>query len=159
MFVQADRRIPLRWELARQGLDRALDADGLVPESRHAESSAQTFVMPVGPRGSRGPARDVVVSVLSPTTHGECVSIPLRWETRGPTGSLFPTLDGDLRLSSADPQSSTLSITARYDPPLGAIGAVVDKTIMTKVAVATMNALLGEIEERIQRMSAEDGVV
>ena len=78
--------------------------------------------MPVGPRGSQGPAKDVLVRLLPAHQSGDRYLLPLRWEVTRPAGQLFPTLDGNLELAADGELTSRLSIVASYDPPIGPVG-------------------------------------
>lgn len=151
MFVQADLPVELSFEDAARALERAMSDGGLVSESRRAVADGLEFVMPVGPRGGRFPAREVVVRMLPARRAAEQVVVPLRWETAGPTGRLFPALDANLELrASEDPKISRLSIIGRYEPPLAALGQTLDRVLMSKVATATMTAMLREVASQLQ---------
>jgi hypothetical protein len=149
MFVEADLLMPLAFDPARRALDEAMADGGLVTESRRALEDGLVFVMPVGPRGSRKPAQEVVVRLLPGRLVGPIFIVPLRWELAGSAGRLFPALDANLELVAVDHLTSRLSITGRYEPPLGKLGVVIDRAGMSKVASATMSALLTEISARL----------
>ena len=151
MFVQADLPLELSFEDAARALDLAMADGGLVSESRRAVADGLEFVMPVGPRGGRFPARDVMVRLLPARRAGEHVVVPLRWETVGPTGRLFPALDANLELTASEvPNVSRLSIIGRYEPPLAGLGATLDRVVMSRVATATMTSMLREVASRLQ---------
>lgn len=149
VFVEAELSVALPFRVAKEALDRALADGGLVAESRRAVDDGLVFLMPVGPRGSQGPAREVVVRLLAGRPVGDSFVVPLRWEARGPTGRLFPALDANLELTATDPDASRLSIIGRYEPPLGRLGATIDRAGMSRVVSATMTALLGEVAAQL----------
>jgi hypothetical protein len=153
MFVQADLPLRLSFDAAARALDRALADGGLVAESRRAMADGLEFVMPVGPRGSgHFPTREVVVRLLPARWHGQRLLVDLRWETTGPGGRLFPALDAILELAAGDePDLSRLSIIGRYEPPLAAVGQTVDAMVMSKVATATMTAMLREVAIQLEK--------
>ena len=99
---------------------------GLVAESRRGVDEGLVFLMPVGPRGSHGPSKDVLVRFLPARLVDDRYVLPLRWEVTGSTGRLFPTLDGNLELATEGEAVSRLSIVASYDPPLGRLGVTLD---------------------------------
>lgn len=150
VFVESEVSVVLPFQVAKEALDHALADGGLVAESRRAVDDGLVFLMPVGPRGSHGPAREVVVRLLAGRPVGDSFVVPLRWEARGPTGRLFPALDANLELTATDPDASRLSIIGRYEPPLGRLGATIDRAGMSKVVSATMTALLGEVATRLE---------
>ena len=59
-----------------------------------------TAILRVGPFGeTRGAFRLVRVQFFAPARRGATMTVPLRWETAGPAGDLFPVLDADLILA------------------------------------------------------------
>ena len=151
MFVEAELPIALAFEVAKRALDRALADGGLVAESHRAVEDGLVFVMPVGPRGAGRPSTEVIVKLLASRPVGERLVTPLRWEVSGPAGALFPALDANLELEAVEPGMSRLSVIGRYEPPLGRLGATIDRAGMSKVATATMAALLRELETQLRR--------
>lgn len=137
-------------------MQRALADGGLVAESERAASEGLTFVMPVGPRGAHGPSRDVLVRVVPTRQEQGHAVVALRWEAVGPTGKLFPSLDGNLTLTTVDDGTSLLSIVASYRAPLGALGEALDRSVLSRVASATVKSLLDEVVAKIGEMVAED---
>ena len=108
--------------VAIKALDRAVADSGLVAESRRAVDEGLVFLMPVGPRGSHGPSKDVLVRFLPARPVGGRYVLPLRWEVTGSTGRLFPTLDGNLELVAEGEAVSRLSIVASLRPAVGQVG-------------------------------------
>jgi hypothetical protein len=145
MFVEAEVPVPMPFDDAKKALDLAVADGGLVAESRRAVDEGLVFLMPVGPRGSHRPARDVSVRLLPGRMVSESFVVPLRWEVTGPGGRLFPALDANLELARGADAESRLSIVASYKPPLGKVGTTVDRAGLWRVASATMTALLHEI--------------
>lgn len=145
----------LPFEAATAALDRALADGGLLAESRRAVTDGMDFVMQVGPRGGHFPTREVMVRVLAGRRLGERFVVPLRWETTGPAGHLFPALDANLEVAPGNrPGTSSLSIIGRYQPPLAIIGQTLDRALMSKVASATMSAMVHEIAAQLDHLSA-----
>jgi hypothetical protein len=135
--------------MAKDALDRAVADGGLVAESRRAVDEGLVFVMPVGPRGSRAPAKDVLVRLLPVRQTGESFILPLRWEVTGPAERLFPALDGNLELTADGTANCRLSIVASYAPPLGRLGTTMDRAGMSRIASATMAAFLREVAAQL----------
>ena len=156
MFVEAERPVPLPWSTAWRGMERALADGGLVAESERAASEGLTFVMPVGPRGAHGPSRHVLVRVMPTRQEPGHAVVALRWEAVGAAGRLFPTLDGNLSLTAVDDGTSLLSIVASYRAPLGALGEALDRSVLSRVASATVQSLLHEVVAKVAEMAAHD---
>lgn len=157
MFVESELPVALPFSLAVTALERAVADGGLVVESRRAVEGGLAFVMPVGPRGSQGPAKDVLVQLLPGRNLANGVVVPLRWEVADLTERLFPALDANLELFPVSDNTSRLSIIGRYDPPLGLFGAVIDRAAMSKVASATMAGLLREVAVQLGRWADDLG--
>jgi len=68
----------------------------------------------------------------------DTVVLPLRWEATGAAGRLFPVLDADLVLTGDGGERSTLALTGAYRPPLGGVGAVLDRALLNRAAAATI---------------------
>ena len=145
VFVEADASLPLPFNATRAALDAALADGGLIEESRRAAQEGASFLMRVGPGGSRRLAKQVLVEVLPFDWARRKGVVPLRWQPTGAAGPLFPSLEANLTISEADDGSSAFSIVASYEPPLDAVGAGLDRILLSRAAAATMTALLREI--------------
>jgi hypothetical protein len=149
VFVQAEVVVDVSIEEARQALDHAIHDAGLIPESERAYGEGMSFLMPVGPRGARGLTKEVLVKLLPTRKVGLRTMLPLRWDATGSAGRLFPCLDANLALEPAGPDRTMLSVTGCYRPPLGAVGAALDRIVLSEVAAATLRALLEEISTKL----------
>jgi hypothetical protein len=100
----------------------------------------------VGPLGDvPGASKLVRVRFLDPVYRGDAMTLGLRWEATGVTGGLFPVLDADITLMPAGEHTSRLALAGSYRPPLGRLGAGLDRVILNQVATATIRALLHEV--------------
>jgi hypothetical protein len=52
---------------------------------------------------------------------------------------LFPSMEGTLHADPYGSQSTRLTLNARYDPPMGALGTLIDRTLMHRLAQSTMD--------------------
>lgn len=73
----------------------------------------------------------------------------LRWEATGPAGGLFPVLDGDSTLTPAGEDAARLALAGVYRPPLGRLGASLDRAVLHRVADATIRALLRAVADAV----------
>ena len=73
----------------------------------------------------------------------------IRWEATGPGDGLFPVLDADIRLAPAGERATLLTMAGSYRPPLGALGDVLDRTILHRVAAATVRRFLTQLAAQI----------
>ena len=75
--------------------------------------------------------------------------LPIEWRPAS-AQSLFPTLDADIEIAPLGGRTH-LSITARYDPPLGTVGRALDRALLHRVAEATIKDFLDRAAEELAR--------
>lgn len=92
--------------------------------------------------------RTVAVELGQPVRSGSKTVLPLRWAASGP-GGLFPSLDADLEVASLRPGRTQLAMSARYVPPFGTVGRVIDRAALSRVAEATVKDFLDRVAEAI----------
>ncbi len=100
----------------------------------------------VGPAG--GVAKSVTLHVGPAEIQRRGVVYPVRWMANG-AGALFPDLNAELTLSNLGPDETTLSLDGTYDPPLGALGRMIDRAVMGRVAEATVRQWVDRVAEAI----------
>jgi hypothetical protein len=93
-------------------------------------------------------SRAVSIQIGRAAKLGEKVVIPIHWSSAGADG-LFPHLDGDLEIASLGEERSQLAMSARYDPPLGALGRAADRAALHLVAEATLKDFLDNVAEAV----------
>lgn len=114
----------------------------------HAEAcDSEDVRIRVGPGW---PGKTVAVHLGQPDQDDERVVIPLIWEASGPAG-IFPRFEGELRLSSLDPDRSELRLSGRYRPPLGKAGQALSDTLLTRLARATLRSFLRRIAQGLEQ--------
>ena len=101
----------------------------------------------VGPLGVRL-RRQVRIRLGEPVRFPSMISLPLTWEPMGLEGVL-PRLDANLELGSLGEDRTQLAISARYRPPLGAVGQAVDRVLLHRVAEATVKDFLDRLGQAI----------
>lgn len=92
--------------------------------------------------------RTVVVELGQPVRSGSKTVFPLGWAASG-RGGLFPSLDADLEVAPLRPGRTQLAMSARYVPPFGAVGRVIDRAAFSRVAEATVKDFLDRVGEAI----------
>jgi hypothetical protein len=97
----------------------------------------------VGPLGPRL-GRRVSIQIDQPVRFPSMTSLPLTWEPVGLEGVL-PRLDANIELGSLGEDRTQLAISARYRPPLGAVGRTVDRVLLHRVAEATVKDFLDRV--------------
>jgi hypothetical protein len=79
----------------------------------------------------------------------------MSWKAGAP-GGIFPALDADLEISRLGDHRTQLAISGRYRPPMGALGRVLDRSLLHVVAEATIKDFLDRVAERLVSRAGED---
>jgi hypothetical protein len=144
MFVRYFVEVPLAAAQVERALRDSppgwLAAMAGAAQERGDDLLTEVGVGPLGPR----PGRRVRVRLGEPVRFPSMVSLPLTWEPVGLEG-LLPRLDTDLELGSLGGDRTQLAISARYRPPLGAVGRAVDWVLLHRVAEATLKDFLDRL--------------
>ena len=142
-------------ELAAPVVAARLRAGGswLASHVEIASAEGEASRVRVGPGGPAWLGKTVAVHLGEPEGTDEALVIPLTWEATGPTG-LFPRLEAELRLSALDPERAELALSGRYRPPLGRAGQVLDETLLTHVAGATVRSFLRRLARTLEEVPA-----
>jgi hypothetical protein len=74
--------------------------------------------------------------------------LPMWWRATAPE-QLFPALEADIEIAALGPNRTQLAMSARYHPPMGAVGRVLDRTLLHRVAEATVKDFLDRVGEGI----------
>lgn len=156
MFVSDDQVVPVSFAAAtsRLGeLTRGRLLDGL---SERVYSDGVGYLLRVGPAGVvPGASRLVRVRFSDLAYHDDEVTVAMRWEATGAVGGLFPALDADIRLADEGEDGVRVTLTGSYRPPLGALGAGLDRVLLHAVAAATIKALLTRIASALNGAPAD----
>lgn len=133
MYIDACARLGLPFEEARSRLL------SVRPET------ARRMTVPVAglPLG-----KDVEVVLDSPFDGNEVVSLPIRWRATWPTGA-YPSFDGELELIRVTDGSAELWLMGRYQPPLGAVGRMLDRAVFHTLASDSLRQVLGAMASRL----------
>jgi hypothetical protein len=140
MFASHEVMLNMGFEAARSRLAALTQGALLDTSSQTAYAEGLEALIRVGP--GPGASKLVRVRILEPTQQGDAVVQALRWEATGPMGRLFPVLDANLVLSPEDGEHCRLALLGAYRPPLGAVGATLDRALLHHAAVATVRSLL-----------------
>lgn len=82
-------------------------------------------------------------STTNVTSRG--IMLPVSWKAVGGP-PIFPQMEGTLHVEPA-PGGTTLWLNARYDPPFGQLGVLIDRAVMHRMAEITMT-------DFVQRLAA-----
>jgi hypothetical protein len=99
-----------------------------------------------------GPSPAVAVPVEfdigEPLVGSTSTAYPLRWQAVGAT-YLFPHMDAELVLSPYG-DNTHIEFRGLYTPPLGAVGVLLDRVAMHRLAEATVRNFLERLVELIE---------
>ena len=109
-----------------------------------AHQEGDRLLAEVGFGGEVRVARQVAIEVGRPIRVTAKTIVPIRWDPVGGAG-LFPALDADLEIAPLEGGRTQLAISARYVPPLGPFGRVVDRAVLHRVAEATLKDFLDSV--------------
>jgi hypothetical protein len=144
MFVAEELALSTGSAAAQARFENLVHGDWLAVASEAAYDGAVTGLRRVGPAGQVA-GKLVRVSFLDPVYRGDVMTVGMRWEATGATGALFPVLDADITISPAGDETARLALAGCYRPPLGRLGAGLDRAVMRQVAAATMRSLLRNV--------------
>ena len=146
MFVGDEMQLEISFAVARDRLRQLAEAGALLGSSEDAYDHATTGLQRVGVPGL---SKLVRVQVRELAWTDRSVGLAIRWEASGPGGGLFPVLDADITMAPFGEQVTLLALAGAYRPPLGAMGAALDRAILHRVASATIRAFLAQVAGRI----------
>jgi len=147
MFVTRELAVDTACGAAQARFANLLHGVWLNQVSQAAYDGTMPGRLRVGPAAAA--SKLVAVRVLDPVYHQDTMRAALRWEATGVAGDLFPVLDADLSISPAGEHSTRLVLSGSYRPPLGRLGAALDRAILHHLADATIDALLHSIADAL----------
>ncbi len=158
MFVRDEARLAVSFTAARIRLAELAKAGSLLDASRAAYGDGVTGMTKVGPPGSWPDLSKLVMIHIGDVTEADgSARLPLRWEAAGLGSGLFPVLDADIIVATDESHATMLILTGVYRPPLGKLGALLDRAIMNRVASATIRDFLDRLARAIEGSSIPDG--
>lgn len=92
--------------------------------------------------------KEVEIEIGDPYVIPSKTMLPITWRATA-AERVFPQLDADIEIAALGSERTQLSISARYRPPLGAVGRALDKALLHRVAEATVKDFLDRVGERI----------
>jgi hypothetical protein len=97
--------------------------------------------------------RPVSITIGRPIQAGTKIVLPFAWVPAVGVG-LFPSLDADLEIAPLGPDRTQLAMSARYSPPLKAVGRAIDRIVLFRVAEATLKDFLDAVAVSLTSMKA-----
>jgi len=117
---------------------------------RAAEHRGQHLLAEVGfAVDTRRIDKQVQIELGAPIRTPSKTVLPMTWRATRPEG-LFPHLDADIEVASLGADRTQLSISARYRAPMGALGRMLDRALLHRVAEATVKDFLDRVGEQVR---------
>jgi hypothetical protein len=92
--------------------------------------------------------KEVEIEIGKPYVIPAKTMLPITWRATA-AERVFPQLEADIEIAALGASRTQLSISARYRPPLGPVGRVLDKALLHRVAEATVKDFLDRVGERL----------
>jgi hypothetical protein len=155
MFVRYFVELPLAFTEVEEALLR--DPQGWVPgAARDAENTGEDLLAEVGfGEDGRRVSRAVMIELQAPMKFPSRTILPVSWRA-AEHEALFPKLDADIEVASLGPSRSQISASARYRPPLGLVGRAIDRTLLHRVAEATVKDFVDRVAEQLATLVLVD---
>ena len=113
--------------------------------ARAAGELGERLLTEVGfPVEDRRMDKEVEISFSEPYRSASATRLPMTWKATG-AQRLFPLLEADLEVAGLGATRTQLSISARYRPPLGPLGRVLDRALLHRVAEAAIKDFLDRV--------------
>ena len=152
MFARYFIELPMSPEQVSAALARHPEewVPGLAEQANHV---GDTLLADVGFGEHLRIARTVVLELGEPITMATKTLIPLQWEATGPSG-VFPSMEADLEIAPLSVDRTQLAMSARYVPPMGAVGRAINRTLLFRVAEATLKDFLDGVGRALMSPTA-----
>lgn len=145
MFVREEVLLAVSFAAAQAGLAGVARGGWLLNASQAAYGDGVTGLAEIGLPGLPVMSKLVRVHIADVVASNHSARLPLRWEATGPGSGLFPALDADVTVTTDANQATIMVLTGVYRPPLGDFGAVMDRTILNRVASATIRGFVNRL--------------
>jgi hypothetical protein len=146
MFLRYYVELPMAFADAERALT-SIPTSGLGALVQEAGDHAERLLAEVGfTVAERRIEREVAIVFGETRRLGSRTLVPLTWEATGSDG-LLPALEGDLEIGPLGPNRTQLSISVMYRPPMGVVGRALDRTLLHRVAEATVKDFLDRVAE------------
>lgn len=147
-FVEIRVPAPAAAEVLRQ-LPQTLIQSFAVDAVAHGQAILANVGFPIGAHRLH---KQVEIELGDPVETPSRTWLPLAWKAIG-AEAFLPSLEGELEAAALGEELTQIGLSARYKPPLGGIGAALDRLFLHRIAEATVRDFMQRIADAI-----EDGV-
>jgi len=155
MFIGAEIRLDVGFNAAQAKMANLVHGGLLWRASEDAFREWRTGLARMRPPVvAPGRSRLVAVRFRDMVIREDSVVWAVRWEAADPAGALVPALDADIRLIPAGVNATMLEVSGVYRPPLGGLGAGLDRASLQPAALATIRAFTNHLGSAITASAA-----
>lgn len=104
----------------------------------------------LGVGGDPALAKTVRIRVREPRRGASEIVIPVTWEASGAPG-LFPSMEADIVAAALGPDLTQLAFRGSYTPPLGLVGRALDRTLLHRIAEASVKGFVDRLAHSLER--------
>lgn len=122
--------------------------------AEHADRHGEALMAEVGFGDDVRVHHRVEVELGTPIRMATTTVLPLRWTATGVAPRIFPSMDADLEIAQLGPAATQLAMSARYTPPLGGLGRVIDRAVLHRVAEATLKDFMDRLRVSVLEHTA-----
>lgn len=145
MFIRHESEVALPLSEVERRLDIVRSDLGSMADVAYREG--EELRAKVGP-GAGAVAKEVRLFIGTPEIHRTGLIYPVSWSAIG-SENLFPRLTADLMLSHVGHDRTKIVLEGTYQPPLGPLGKVMDRTLLRHVAESTVRAWTDRLAESL----------
>lgn len=99
-------------------------------------------------------AKTIEMTVGEPARGASETWIPVEWEATGMPG-LFPRMQADIVVATVGPTLTQIALRGSYRVPLGKVGAALDRTLLHRIAEASVKSFVDRIAEAVHNEALE----
>lgn len=152
MFVYYYVQIDQPFEHVEPDLLRMLP--GLRGWAEEAYRDGEHLYARIGTRGGKI-AKTVEMTVGEPARGASETWIPVEWEATG-FPSLFPRMQADIVVAAIGPTLTQVALRGSYRVPLGKVGVALDRTLLHRIAEASVKSFVDRIAAAILSLEYVD---
>jgi hypothetical protein len=120
-------------------------SEWLAPLASAASADGEALRLRIGPTWASGIVSREVQLALGPCRErGDAIFRSIAWRATG-LPSLFPLVEGDIELAPIGLEGCRVSLAVVYTPPLGVLGASVDRALLHRVAASTVRSFIAKV--------------
>ncbi|MEX0991259.1 MAG: hypothetical protein WD004_03190 [Actinomycetota bacterium] len=152
MFARYFLELPLSTTVVEDAL--LAQPGGWVPGLvEDVEQRGEALLGEVGLTASGRLQKRVVIEFRDPIRFPSRTVLPMTWRAAS-NQSLFPVFEADVEVAELGPHRTQLAISARYRPPLGPVGAAIDRALLHRVAETMVKDFLDRAGDKLVSLAA-----